>query len=325
MKPRYEKYDSSLGMVSFNLKRRDPQNIAALPDLSPTEYVWGAIDFSITTPHTYFSITTPHTYYNIRRNCEFIETARDRSPQETIRDLYKSMSRRLHPQLCLSPISSRPGDHSYLIAARFDPWIPSCGQIPRLLYMMLGYGERQSHLLESSILVGITTEKDAACHTVAPGIPVASCNPPWFLVGSGGSRLPEFGEAGPGIDVEASSHLQPGWDQRSGYPFPARLSFSPCAVIGPKQTNAELGNDRGGGNRRSPRKLADTRHRPCKIPKCENPWTDPARNLTRIALVGGDRSSHSNTMDPLFSGFSHFPTLHSRCCSPHAILHRVAR
>ncbi|KAJ8872879.1 hypothetical protein PR048_026495 [Dryococelus australis] len=84
----------------------------------------------------------------------------------------------------------------------------------------------------------------------------------------------------------------------------------------------------GGGNRRSSRKLADMQHRPGTIPRCENPLTDPTRNRTRIALVGGECSSHSTTVAPLpcFSrGSPLFPTLHSRRCSPHAILHRIAR
>ncbi|KAJ8870810.1 hypothetical protein PR048_027109 [Dryococelus australis] len=79
------------------------------------------------------------------------------------------------------------------------------------------------------------------------------------------------------------------------------------------------------GNGRSPRKLADMQHRPGTIPTCENPWIDPARNQTRIALVGDERSTNSNTVAPLFSGFSRFPTLHSKRCSPYSILHRIAR
>ncbi|KAJ8877993.1 hypothetical protein PR048_022456 [Dryococelus australis] len=53
--------------------------------------------------------------------------------------------------------------------------------------------------------------------------------------------------------------------------------------------------------------------------------TEDLMNRTRIALVEGGRSSHSTTMAPLFSGFSRFPTLHSRHCSPHAITHRIAK
>ncbi|KAJ8870410.1 hypothetical protein PR048_029432 [Dryococelus australis] len=56
----------------------------------------------------------------------------------------------------------------------------------------------------------------------------------------------------------------------------------------------------GGENGRSPRKLPDMLHRPGTIPTCENPWTDPARNRTRFALVGGERFSHSTTVAPLF-------------------------
>ncbi|KAJ8869088.1 hypothetical protein PR048_030650 [Dryococelus australis] len=56
--------------------------------------------------------------------------------------------------------------------------------------------ERHSDL-GSSILVGVTTQRDAACHTVMPDIRVACCNPPCLLVGSGGSRLPVSGEARP--------------------------------------------------------------------------------------------------------------------------------
>ncbi|KAJ8883005.1 hypothetical protein PR048_014844 [Dryococelus australis] len=62
-------------------------------------------------------------------------------------------------------------------------------EIPRMLCTMRSYGERHSELLGSSILVDVTTEKDAACHSVMTHIQVACCKPPCLLVGSGGSRL----------------------------------------------------------------------------------------------------------------------------------------
>ncbi|KAJ8889784.1 hypothetical protein PR048_009287 [Dryococelus australis] len=63
--------------------------------------------------------------------------------------------------------------------------------------LMRGYGERHSKLLGSSILVRVTTDNDPTCQSVKPDIRVACCNPPCFLIGSGSSRLPLFGEARP--------------------------------------------------------------------------------------------------------------------------------
>ncbi|KAJ8871169.1 hypothetical protein PR048_027475 [Dryococelus australis] len=90
---------------------------------------------------------------------------------------------------------------------------------------------------------------------------------------------------------------------------PARDRTRDDLVVGERSSTPGM---EGGGNGRSPRKFADMRHRPGTIPTCEIPWNDPARNLTRIAVVGGGRSSHLTTMDPLFSGFFRFPILHSR-------------
>ncbi|KAJ8887495.1 hypothetical protein PR048_013710 [Dryococelus australis] len=68
-------------------------------------------------------------------------------------------------------------------------------RIKKNLYRWLH--EWHSEPLGSSIVVGITTEKDTACHSVSPDFCVACCNPHCFLVGSGDSHLSAFGEACP--------------------------------------------------------------------------------------------------------------------------------
>ncbi|KAJ8895988.1 hypothetical protein PR048_001329 [Dryococelus australis] len=73
---------------------------------------------------------------------------------------------------------------------------------------------------------------------------------------------------------------------------------------------------KGGGNGRSPRKLADQRHRDT-IPTCENSGGDPDANRTRFAFVGRDEWTVSTTRNKAAEAAGHGALLLS---SPHLSL-----
>ncbi|KAJ8878818.1 hypothetical protein PR048_019404 [Dryococelus australis] len=128
--------------------------------------------------------------------------------------------------------------------------------------LMCGYGERHSDLLVSSILVGVTMEKDAACHFV------------WML-----------------RDILTRIRLQFATIVSSNPENPMITKLHKKVV---KVSIEQHRNERERGNGRSPTKPADLWHLPARFPHV-NIGTDPAGNRALVGPGGRDSGTCSSS------------------------------